>query len=604
MSEYVNGFEVEQWNVHGFRLKNRVTGHFHTTCALCSVDRKPEHRKDECATIWMDSAYFFCNHCGQQGPLHTYKKKNNIVYKRPEWKNKTDLSNNIVKYFEKRGISQKTLVFAKVTEGIEWMPQKKKEVPVIEFNYFRNNELVNVKYRTEDKDFKLFKDAELIPCNIDAIEHCDECYIVEGEPDMLSFMEIGVNNVVSVPNGATLGAINLNYFNSCIGHFLTKKRIYICVDNDEAGRNLRKQLADRFGYDKCVYIEFPDCKDANEFLVKHGPFEMKDALKNFKEFPFQGVFTTNDIYSDIQDMYLYGLDKGVSPKISGFDLNFVKGYITTITGIPSHGKSQFLDFITLSLLRNHNWKGAFYSPENRPLQLHFSKQARILLGKSWFGNDNERITEVEVANVVAYLNDSFWYIKPEKDFGLDSILRDVRMTKERKGIDFFVIDAWNKLEHKRTSQQSETEYIGECLDKIGIFCEENQLHCFLVAHPTKIKKQKDSDLYEIPTLYDISGSANFYNKTDNGICVYRDFKNGKTIVNVQKVKFDHWGSVSQSVFEYDTHSGRYFNNPITKDNSVWIKLYSREELGLPPKQEETPIQPEIFEDSIRTDVPF
>jgi len=577
MSEFVNGFEVDQWNVHGFNIGGKVTGKVYSTCPFCSPDRKK--KSDKCATVWIDDAWFKCSHCGEKGQLHTYKKKNNIVYQRPIWKNRTELSNDFVRYFETRGISQDTLLKARVTEGKEWMPKSNKEVPVIEFNYFKKGELVNVKYRGKDKDFKLFKDGELIPCNLDAIEKTDECYIVEGEIDMLSLIEIGKTNVVSVPNGAVLGTNNLTYINNSIEYFLDKKKIYLCLDDDEAGRTLRNQIAERLGYDKCSYIVFEGCKDANEYLTKNSALHLREEILKVKEFPMTGVFTIQDIYQDITDMYFNGLERGVSPKIEGFDLNFVKGYITTITGIPSHGKSQFLDFLTLSLLRNHGWTGAFYSPENKPTELHFSKMARILTGKSWFGDEFERITKDEVRDVAAFLNESFWFIKPEKDFGLETILRDVKMLKERKGIQFFVIDAWNRLEHKYAT--NETKYIGESLDLLATFCETNNIHCFLVAHPTKMRKQKDSEVYDMPSLYDIAGSAHFYNKSDNGICVYRNFIDNTTIVSILKVKFDHWGTVGQRPFYYNPISGRYDLNSITKDNSIWIRT-------TPPILEEPP----------------
>ena len=55
----------------------------------------------------------------------------------------TELSDTIVSFFEKRKISQKTLIDFKVTESIEWMPRAGKEVKTINFNYFKNGELIN-----------------------------------------------------------------------------------------------------------------------------------------------------------------------------------------------------------------------------------------------------------------------------------------------------------------------------------------------------------------------------------------------------------------------------------------------------------------------------
>lgn len=538
----------------------KTTGEVTAICPNCSHTRKKS--KEKCLGINLDKKVWRCNHCNWSGFLRPEK----VEYKKPEWYNKTELSDKVVKFFEQRGIRQETLKRAKITESVEWMPKAQKEVQTINFNYFRNDELINVKYRGAGKDFKMFKDAELIFYNLDGIKDQEECFIVEGEIDALSLIEAGYHNVVSVPNGATTGSNNLTYLDNCYEYFLDKKLIYLCLDNDIAGRALRDEIGQRLGLEICKHIEFKDCKDANECLVKYGINGIIESKNAAKDFPLEGVFTVSDIDYDIDDLYENGLDKGVSTGIDGFNLNFVKGYITTITGIPNHGKSDFLDNICLHLKLNAGWNGAFYSPENKPTQLHFAKMARKIIGKSWDGEN--RLSKGELYDVKHFLSDSFWFIKPEKDFTLDSILKSVRQLKQRHGLDFFVIDAWNKLEHKYTD--SETKYVSESLDKLAVFCEVNKVHCFLVAHPRKINKEKDGTKYQVPVLYDIAGSAHFYNKSDNGICVYRDFETKKTVVFIQKIKFSHWGEIGSCEFNYDIASGRYTTGIYT-DSLNWLR---------------------------------
>jgi twinkle protein len=74
-----------------------------------------------------------------------------VEYKKPKWINKTELSTKVVQWFEVRKISQNTLLKAKITDSIEWMPQTQKEENTINFNYFRNEELINIKYRDGKK---------------------------------------------------------------------------------------------------------------------------------------------------------------------------------------------------------------------------------------------------------------------------------------------------------------------------------------------------------------------------------------------------------------------------------------------------------------------
>jgi twinkle protein len=559
---------------------NKTSGEVQTTCPNCSHTRKK--KTDKCLSVNLDKQTWFCHHCAWKGTL----VERAVEYVKPEWKNKTDLSEPVVKWFEERGINQNTLKAVQISEGLEWMPQTQKNENTIQFNYFRNGELINVKYRDGRKNFKLHKDSELIFYNIDCLIEAKDVVITEGEIDCLTFIESGIKNVVSVPNGANLNSNNMAYVDNCINLFDDIETIYIAADNDIAGRKLRAELYERFGIDRCKYLEFDEFKDANELLKHKGTGAIRDCVKNALEFPLEGVFTISDIDHEINDMYINGLDNGVNIGVEGFDelLRFAKGYITTITGIPGHGKSDFLDQIALKLNLMHGWKFGFYSPENKPTRLHVSKLARKLIGKKWFGNNN--ITVPELAEVKRVLNNNFWFIKPEKDFTLESILKHVKQLKKTKGIDAFVIDAWNKLEHKYG--QSETKYIGESLDKIAEFCEINNVHCFLVAHPTKILKNKNTGLYEVPNLYNIAGSANFYNKTDNGISVYRNFQEDKTEVYVQKVKFSHWGKIGCAELMYHLDSGRFVTDYIS-DLYNWIDYHERK---LPKEIEPLPnIQP-------------
>lgn len=130
------------------------------------------------------------------------------------------MSSKAIAWFAGRGISKKTLEQMRVTEGMEWMPQKNGQANTIQFNYYRRGELVNTKFRTGDKCFKMVSGAELLPYNIDAIKGQKECIITEGEMDALSFIECGRTDVVSVPNGANA---NLSYLDDYIEEYSTTK---------------------------------------------------------------------------------------------------------------------------------------------------------------------------------------------------------------------------------------------------------------------------------------------------------------------------------------------------------------------------------------------
>ena len=197
----INGFTIEQFNQYDLEV-----GKKEGICPKCSHDRKPENRKAKCAMYDWERGLGTCMNCDEVFQLHTFKRKggSDKVYVRPEWKNTTELSDKAIKWFEGRGISQSTLNRLKVSEGIEWMPQTSKNENTIQFNYFINNELINIKYRDGRKNFKLVKGAEKVFYNIDSTVGHDYVVIVEGEMDALSFVDAKIDSVVSVPNGACL----------------------------------------------------------------------------------------------------------------------------------------------------------------------------------------------------------------------------------------------------------------------------------------------------------------------------------------------------------------------------------------------------------------
>lgn len=537
-------------------------------CPVCSAERRK--KLDKCFSFNLLKGAGKCSHCGVVlvEKKDFSPKRTQIEYKRPLFKSGSKYSPDLIKFFNARKVSEKTLLENKVTEGLEWMPQFNAEINTVQFNYFRNGELINVKYRGKNKSFKLAKGAELIFYNLDCTIHNNTIIIVEGEMDCLALYECGFKNAVSVPNGATLGKINLDYLDNCIDSFSADTKFILAVDNDAAGLNLQNELARRLGAENCTYVRFKDCKDANDCLIKYGIQGVTEAINDAKEFPIEGVFNASDIEDEILNFYNNGLPKGSGIGMAEFDmhLRFQEGYLTTITGIPGHGKSEFLDFILCKLNISHDWKTALYSPENHPLELHFSKFAEKITGKPFEGMN--RMSPADLRQMIDYHAKNFFFINPKENFTLDNILDSVRSLVRKKGIKAFVIDAWNKLDHQYTT--SETKYISEQLDKIVMFCEKNKVHCFLVAHPTKISKNKDTGLYDIPNLYNISGSANFYNKTANGLTVYRNYETGQTEIYIQKVKFKHWGQTGTLHLGWDGINGRYYKGVPNYDN--WINM--------------------------------
>jgi twinkle protein len=413
------------------------------------------------------------------------------------------------------------------------------------------------------KHFKLGKDAELIFYNLDCLEGAKECLIVEGEIDALSVYEAGYYTVLSVPNGASKGSQKLEYLDNCWEHFTDIQKIIIWTDNDEAGYNLREELARRIGKEKCFRVQhFADCKDANEVLVKHGKETVLQMIEEAQPFPIEGIITMDEMFEDVTNFYHNGYPQGVKTGIEGLDeyVSFMTGQFTTVTGIPGSGKSEFVDYIMCQLSKLHGWGWGVCSFENQPSSIHVTKLIEKLTGKSFaFRRERfNRVSEEEMFNACIAIHEHFHFINiHELDVTLTGILEKAEELVKRKGIKGLLIDPWNYIEHKIPKGYTETQYISESLTKLKSFALRTGVHVILIAHPTKIQKDKATKKYDIPTLYQISGSAHFFNKTDNGITVYRDFQTNIVEIHVQKVRYSWLGKVGLCGFNYDIETRHY-----------------------------------------------
>ena len=375
-TQEINGYLIDKFNQYGLE-EGKTQG----VCPLCSIDRKPSNQKTKCSSYDWERGLGTCHNCNSTFQLHTYERKGSSEkeYIRPTEVNITPVENTRVEdWFKSRGISKKSIQDLKISEGKEWMPQTQQAENTIKFNYFMGGQLINIKYRDARKNFKLYKGAEKVFYNINNIVGYDTCIIVEGEMDVLSFHEAGIHNSISVPNGATLNSNNLDYLDNCIDYFDDKQKIILAVDKDEPGQALQQELVRRLGAEVCFLIDFQDCKDANEYLLKYGKEKLHGLVLQAKAVPLENVTTFRDIEGEITDFVKNGFKRGYQVGLSNFDSIFstYTGQFITVTGIPSSGKSDFVDQMVVGYNQNYDWKTAFASPENAPTYLHAHKITR------------------------------------------------------------------------------------------------------------------------------------------------------------------------------------------------------------------------------------
>ena len=546
----INGFVIDQFNVHGL-----PEGKSQGVCPDSKKCRKPKNHNKQCASYDWERGLGTCHNCNKSFQLHTYQRKGKAekVYERPEPIVYTKPETKVEEWFKTRGISAQTLQDLKVSEGPEYMPQTGKTENTIKFNYFMGGDLINIKYRDGRKNFKLYKGAEKVFYNIDSIVGWEYCIIVEGEMDVLALHEAGIENAISVPNGATLNTNNLDYLDNCIDYFEDKEKVILAVDSDDAGQALQQELIRRLGAEVCYLVDFNGCKDANEYLLEHGPEKLAERISGARPVPLENVTTFRDIENEVTDFVTNGFKPGFQIGLQNFDDIFstYTGQFITVTGVPSSGKSDFVDQMVVGYNANYGWKTAFASPENAPTYLHAHK----LMRKTWQDMPRKADIGTDKWNQVAeHVNDNYFFIDMER-YTLESVLKKGAELVKRKGIKCLVIDPFNKVRDVDAVSDDVNRYTMDYLQKIEMFCKKYDVLVFIVAHPTKMYKGADGKMEE-PTMYNIKGGGEWYDASYHGILVHRNYEEKTVKAKVLKVKFQNLGeNGAEAHFKWEPKSG-------------------------------------------------
>lgn len=561
MVSEINGFVIDEYNVH--KLEEKTQG----VCPMCSHDRKPKNQKAKCASYDWKRGIGTCHNCNKPFQLHTFKRKGKAekVYEKPKPFVDADVSSKVVEWFESRGISSETLKEVRVTEGQTYMPQTQQNENAIHFNYFMGGELTNIKYRDARKNFKLVSGAEKVFYNIDATVGFEYCIIVEGEMDVLALHEAGITNAISVPNGATLNNNNLDYLDNCIDYFEDKEKIILAVDTDDAGLALQTELIRRLGSEICFITTFEDCKDANEYLQKYGKEKLSQRITGANPVPMENVTTFRDIEDEITEFVRNGFTPGFQVGLEDFDNIFstYTGQFITVTGIPSSGKSDFVDQMVVGYNKRYNWKTAYASPENVPTFLHAHK----LMRKHWEGMPAKDDIGGDKWNQIAdHCNANYFHIDMER-YSLEAVLKKGAELVKRKGIKCLVIDPFNKVRDIDAASDDVNRYTMDYLTKIEVFAKKYDVLVFVVAHPTKMYKNQKTGEIEEPTMYSIKGGGEWYDASYHGLLVHRDYEANTVKVKVLKCKFQNLGiNGAETHFTWEKNSGCYI--PLNKPDDI------------------------------------
>lgn len=556
--------EPEQWLIN--RAKRGQSRH---ECPWCSPHRKKKGETTLAAFHDGTSIKYNCHHCEARGIIVLEKRRDFVIEekkqivrkKREEFDGLGDLQ---LDWLSARGISAST-AFKYDLIGDEVFGN-----PVIGFPYYDDKgNVVAVKQRfTKDKRFTCWQSPESF-FGLRHIKKGDELVIVEGEMDVLAMAEAGIS-AISVPNGAPMkvndGRIDptedgkFKFLWAAKEYIDAAKKIIIATDMDTPGDALAEEIARRVGKERCWRVRFPEgVKDSNDLLLKEGSGALKNAVRDAEAWPVRGLYDAEHFRAQVEELYAKGIGRGEStgyPLVDEF-YTIVPGQITIVTGIPSSGKSEFIDQLMVNLAALKGWKFGVCSFENEP-RLHIAKLMSKRAKHPFFEGYHRRMDPHEFQAAFDFVSDHFTFV--HQDDGsladLDSILDRLRVSVLRHGIRGAVIDPYNFVNRDR-AEKSETEWISDMLTKVKAFAMGHGIHIWFVAHPTKLQRNLDGRIPP-PGGYDISGSAAWFAKADCGITVHREKEDPHVSqIHIWKCRFSWVGKQGEARLVYDVGTTCY-----------------------------------------------
>ncbi|OYT69444.1 MAG: hypothetical protein CFK52_13730, partial [Chloracidobacterium sp. CP2_5A] len=341
--------------------------------------------------------------------------------------------------------------------------------------------------------------------------------ITEGELDAVAATQAGFL-AVSVPTGAPAvsGDLSSERYRPIREEprLAAVRKIILATDSDEPGLRLRADLANILGPSRCRFV--PDygegCKDLGDVLAKGDAELVREIIESNKPYPIRGLYSWDEI-PDLPP--LQPLPIGI-PAV-GDALPLVPGSLTVGTGFPNHGKTTFALAVAALFMRRAPVALASFETIPKPIMRALISCTIDKVPTSIHYEPRPETAKLIHENSCVIGN---FGRNPSDDLDLDGVLDAMAAAVIRNGARLCIIDPWNKVEHFRHREESETDYTGRALNDLMRFARSYDVALWVLAHPRK-PMGAGGTTQQRPDLADISGSMHWANRPDYGFCVWR-----------------------------------------------------------------------------------
>lgn len=413
---------------------------------------------------------------------------------------------------------------------------------------FKRGELINIKYRLINPETKpkytQEKDCEVWIYNEEGIQHGMKkggVLIVEGEFDLMSCWQAGLENVVSPASGKDSYGIWLELIDNI-------PRVYICYDNDKAGREAGFKLAERIGVEKCQEIIYPDqeIKDANDYFKKYQVKDYRDLIKEAR--PFYSYQFTN-MGSIINDLRFNKKDTIKLKYLPGVKIG--QDWLMVVSGKSNVGKTSYVMNLAQELCEKDI--PVLVLPFERGTQV---VGTRFLQVKYGYNEGDFEFLDNEAWEKIAKesLNIPLYFSMPTKAEVFEIIKKSKRIFDTK----VVIID---HLDYMIRSTQHKEQEIGTTLQELKRLAEEHKIVMIVVTHIRKIE-QAGASSKKKPGIEDLKGSSSLYQ--DPECVVMLTSEDNVLTVDVVKNK----GKMLRGDYAFDKESGKLCDDPVIPKEDV------------------------------------
>lgn len=436
--------------------------------------------------------------------------------------------------------------------------------------------------------FQKDADAADLLWNMNRVNSTKPLVITEGQIDCASVIQAGYTNCVSVLKGSQ----GMGWIENCWDWLQQFDSIIVFSDGDAPGIKMRNEIINRLGAMRCKYVEIPHeleykdtgrmvpVKDASEILQCQGGKYLLELINAAKDIPITSVAKLSEI-KELNPTEMDGFEVGIQ-ELDKELMKIFTGGVTLLTGLPSAGKTTFLNQVVL------------HAMDSGYKTFLFSRELLNGMSKGWFnqvaagrrnmhgirlrnGNDFWVVNEDAKIAITKYYDDFFFIYKDEEENSEDKLFESMELCATKKGLRLFVIDNLMTVQLKSAGSENMNQAQTDFINRLIKFAMKYDVAVVCIAHPRKLQSGADIG------LFDIAGSQNIVNLATRTISLKRVKEAEKTSASnkwygydvvISIIKDRIFGATKEIPVYYDKIDRRFYTNYEEFD---WIYSWDKKE---------------------------